>query len=72
MKFSTLWGILLGFAAILGAFYWEGGPFDSLFMLPAMLIVIGGTLAAGIAGSSFEQFLRMPKLIALAINPPQI
>lgn len=71
MKLSTFWGIILGFAAILGAFLWEGGPIDSLFMLPAMLIVIGGTLAAGLAGSSFEQLFRIPKLIALAMNPPQ-
>ncbi len=71
MKSSTLIAIIIGFASIFGAFYWEGGSFDTLFLLPPMLIVFGGTLAAGVAGTSYEQFKRMPKLIALSWNPPK-
>ncbi len=70
MKLSTLVGIIVGLISIFGAYLWEGGTFDSLFMLPAMLIVFGGTLAAGLAGSSFRQVVLIPKLIVLAINPP--
>ncbi len=69
MKASTLVAIILGFAAVFGAFYWEGGSFDMVFWLPPMLIVFGGTLMAGMAGSSFEQFKRMPFLIKLSFNP---
>lgn len=71
MKISTLVGIICGLAAIFGAYLWEGGSFDSLFMLPAMLIVFGGTLAAGLAGSSFKQVGLIPKMITLSINPPK-
>ena len=71
MKFSTLAGIILGLLSIFGAYIIEGGTFDSLFMLPAMLIVFGGTIAAGMAGSSFNQIKLIPKLILISINPPK-
>ncbi|MFN8361890.1 MAG: MotA/TolQ/ExbB proton channel family protein [Candidatus Kapaibacterium sp.] len=71
MKASTLIGITLGSLAIFGAFLLEGGTFDSLWVLPAMVIVFGGTLAATLAGSSFEQFKRIPRLIAIAFFPPK-
>lgn len=70
MKVSTLFGILLGIVAIFGAFLWEGGTLDTLFMWPAILIVFGGTLAAGLAGSSWERMSRLPRLFGIAISPP--
>lgn len=69
MKAATLIGIILGTLAIFGAFLWEGGQIGALFMLPAMLIVFGGTLAAGIAGTSWEQFKKLPILIKIAFFP---
>ncbi len=69
MKAGTLVSILLGTIAIFGAFFWEGGSFDSLFMLPAMLIVFGGTIAAGVAGSSLQQLKLLPKLMYMAFFP---
>lgn len=71
MKASTLIGILIGLVAIFGAFLWEGGTIETLFMLPAMTIVFGGTLAAGLAGSSWKQMSKLPQLFKLAISPPQ-
>ncbi len=71
MRASTFWGLLLGFAAIFGAYWLEGGAINALFMLPAMMIVFGGTLAAGLAGSSFRQMLLLPRLILIAFNPKQ-
>ncbi len=71
MKASTFFGLLLGLVAIFGAYLWEGGSINSLFMLPAMLIVFGGTLAAGLAGSSFRQILLLPRLFWISFNPPQ-
>ncbi len=69
MKSSTFIGILFGLIAIFGAYIWEGGSFEILFMLPAMLIVFGGTLAAGIAGTTWEQFKKLPKLFYVAFKP---
>jgi chemotaxis protein MotA len=71
MRYSTFFGILFGLLAIFGAFMWEGGTYDALILLPAMLIVFGGTLAAGLAGSSWQLMFKMPKLFLLAINPPK-
>ncbi|MBK9249403.1 MAG: MotA/TolQ/ExbB proton channel family protein [Ignavibacteria bacterium] len=71
MKASTLIGIVLGTLAIFGSFMLEGGTFDSLWVLPAIVIVLGGTLAATLAGSSFEQFKRIPRLISIAFFPPK-
>ena len=68
MKSTTIIGILLGFVAILGSFLWEGGSLAILFMLPAITIVIGGTLAAGITGSSFAMVAKLPKLFLLTIK----
>src|SRR3989339_64469 len=69
MKASTLFGILCGFVAIFGAFLWEGGTLGALIMLPAMLIVFGGTLAAGMAGSSMAQVAKMPRLFYISFFP---
>jgi chemotaxis protein MotA len=71
MKASTLFGILCGILSIFGAFIWEGGTSNSLFLLPAMLIVFGGTFAAGLAGSSFEQFGKIPKVLKIVLSPPR-
>jgi len=68
MKSTTIIGILLGFVAILGSFLWEGGSLSILFMLPAITIVIGGTLAAGITGSSFAMVRKLPRLFLLTIT----
>lgn len=70
MKASTLIGIVLGAIAIFGSFLLEGGTFDALWVLPAIIIVFGGTLAAALAGSSFEQFGRIPRLLSIAFFPP--
>ncbi|MCE5305695.1 MAG: MotA/TolQ/ExbB proton channel family protein [Chloroherpetonaceae bacterium] len=69
MKATTLIGILIGIVSIFGAFLWEGGTIDALFMLPALVIVLGGTFAAAIAGTSWEQFKKFPSLIRLAFFP---
>lgn len=71
MKASTLFGILIGLVAIFGAFLMEGGTIDALFLLPAMIIVFGGTFAAGLAGSSWKQMARLPALFWLSVNPPK-
>ncbi len=71
MKKSTLYGIVIGLASIFGAFLLEGGDFKSLFLLPPMIIVIGGTLAAGLASTSWAIFKRMFRLISISMNPAE-
>ncbi len=71
MKSNTLLGIIAGLIAIFGAYFWEGGGSGTLFMLPAMLIVFGGTLAAGFAGSSWEVFKKIPNVLLATFSPHQ-
>jgi chemotaxis protein MotA len=69
MRFSSGIALLIGFIAIFGAFVWESGSLESIFLGPALLIVVGGTLAAGLAGTSVEVMARLPKLIWIALYP---
>ncbi len=69
MRATTLIGILIGTAAIFGAYAWEGGAFDTLFLPAPMLIVFGGTLAAGLAGTSFSITGRIPGILRTAFFP---
>jgi chemotaxis protein MotA len=71
MKKTTLYGILGGTLVIYGAFYLEGGNLEKLFLWPAMLIVFGGTLAAGLAGTTASRIANLPRLMKIAISPPK-
>jgi chemotaxis protein MotA len=71
MRFSTLIGIILGTAAILGAFYIENGDFTKLILPAPLMIVIGGTLMAGLASSSWKTFRKMFRLIFISFFPPK-
>ncbi len=68
-KMGTVGGLLLGLLSIFGAFFSEGGSFKALFLLPALLIVFGGTFSATIIGVGFENFKNIFALIKLAYFP---
>ncbi|MDR3627332.1 MAG: MotA/TolQ/ExbB proton channel family protein [Ignavibacteriaceae bacterium] len=68
-KSSTLGGLLLGVLSIFGAFFWEGGAFEALFLIPPILIVFGGTFAAIIIGFGFDKFKNILRLMYLAYFP---
>ncbi len=70
-KFGSVFGLVLGFAAIFGAYYMEGGSFGALFIASSMIIVFGGTFAATIIGVGFEKFSKIFKLIKMAYFPPK-
>jgi len=70
MRISTLIGVILGFVAILGAFYLERGDFTRLVTVSSLLIVVGGTLMAGLASTSWKIFSKMFKLIGISFFPP--
>jgi chemotaxis protein MotA len=70
-EFGTISGILLGFGAILGGFILEGGALGALILIPALIIVFGGTLATVLIGTSRDIFLKLPKIFMLACFPPK-
>jgi len=70
-KLSTSFGLLLGIVSIFGAFFFEGGSFDALFLLPSLVIVFGGTFSAVIIGFGLDKFKNILRLIKLAYFPKQ-
>ena len=72
LKTGTAFGLVLGFTTVLGSYLLEGGNFDALFAIAPITIVIGGTIAAGIIGSSLEQVARIPKLLGVALLPKKL
>lgn len=69
--FGTIVGLLLGFSVVFGSFMLEGGTVTALILLPAMLIVFGGTFATAIIGSSVGSVGTVFKLIGLALRSPK-
>jgi chemotaxis protein MotA len=59
MDKGTLIGLVLGFGAIFGGMVLEGGNPMSLFNIPAIVIVMGGTLATGFIAFPFGRMLGM-------------
>jgi chemotaxis protein MotA len=70
-KNGSIYGLLLGFAAIFGAFLFEGGSFKALFLFPAIIIVFGGTFSATIIGVGLDKFKKILLLTKMAYFPPK-
>lgn len=54
MDLLSILGVILGFVAIIGGNYLEGGSLNALINLPAAFIVIGGTLSAAMLQTSWK------------------
>ena len=68
MDFSTLLGLILGVLCIFGAFFLEGGQLGALVLLPALIIVFGGTFSATAISFSLEKMRLIPRLILIALR----
>ena len=66
MDFATIFGLILALGAIMGAYTLEGGTMDSIFLLPPMLIVLGGTLGATVVTTSMRTVGQVPRFLRLA------
>jgi chemotaxis protein MotA len=71
IEIGTIAGLLSGIISIFGSFVLEGGKIGALIMIPAMLIVFGGTFATAMIGTSFKQFARIWKFAIVAFFPPK-
>ncbi|HUN65381.1 MAG TPA: flagellar motor protein [Bacteroidota bacterium] len=67
---GTAGGLFLGFLTIFGSFILEGGKVGALILLPAMMIVFGGTFAAAMIGTSLRNVTALFRLVRLALLPP--
>jgi len=58
MDVTTVLGLLVGLAAVLGGHVLEGGHLGSILQLTAGVIVVGGTLGATLVAYPLRDFLR--------------
>lgn len=72
MDMLSILGVILGFAAILGGNYLEGGHVDALFNGPAALIVIGGTFAAILLQTPFRTLMHGIRMMKWVFVPPYV
>lgn len=66
----SIFGLLLGFFAIIGGQVLEGGSIFSLLNGPAFLIVVGGTLGACMLQTPWYQFSRGLQMLKWLFFPP--
>jgi len=68
----TILGVVIGFGAILGGNFMEGGHIDALLNGPAALIVIGGTFGAALLQSPARIYFGSLKLLTWVLFPPDL
>lgn len=70
MDILSIIGVILGFAAIIGGNYLEGGSFAALVNLPAAVIVIGGTVGAAMLQTSWPGMRMALSRLKWVFSPP--
>lgn len=66
MDIATVLGLLVGIGAVIIAFLLEGGNLSSVFQLPAMILVIFGTIGAATVTTSFSTIKNIPGCLRIA------
>lgn len=69
MDQATVVGLIIGLVAIFGSFLMEGGSIAAIIQIPAIVIVMGGTIAAAMIGFSLKLVLQLPQIIRIAVFP---
>ena len=72
MDLLSILGVILGFGAILGGNYLEGGHVEALFNGPAALIVIGGTFAAIMLQTPRRILFQGLRMLGWVFAPPYL
>lgn len=72
MDILSILGVILGFGAILGGNYLEGGHVDALFNGPAALIVGGGTFAAILLQTPMKTLKHGLAMFRWVFAPPYV
>lgn len=70
MDILSIIGVILGFAAIIGGNFLEGGHLEGLYNAPAALIVVGGTVGAAMLQTPLNIFKHALKIIRWILWPP--
>ncbi|MFL0808953.1 MAG: flagellar motor protein [Agarilytica sp.] len=70
MDLLSFLGVIIGFAALIGGNFLEGGSWSSLINGPAALIVFGGTIGAAILQTPMTGLKRAVALFSWIFRPP--
>ncbi|TBL73038.1 flagellar motor protein [Paenibacillus thalictri] len=68
MDLTTIIGLILGLAALIGGYVWDGGHLGALFVPSAMLIVFGGTFGAVIVSFPGSRLKELGKAFGMAFK----
>ncbi|MCU1486180.1 MAG: MotA/TolQ/ExbB proton channel [Actinomycetia bacterium] len=72
MDIGTLLGIVITFVAVFVSLIMEGGKPASVLLVPALLIVFGGTIGAAMAGGNLKDFTSgFGRIRAALFNKPR-
>jgi len=71
MDILSVLGLLVGFGAIIGGQYLEGGHLSTIMNAVAFLIVMGGTLGAVMLQTPLNTFIRSLQMLSWIFFPPQ-
>jgi len=72
MDLSTVFGVVLGFAALLVGMSMKGVTIDSLFNMAAILIIVFGTAASVIIAFPMSELKRIPKLFGVLFKKQKL
>ncbi len=70
MDILSILGVIIGFAALLGGNFLEGGELASLMNGPAALVVLGGTIGAATLQTHWSCMQRVLRIFRWIFNPP--
>lgn len=70
MDLLSIFGVILGFIAIIGGNYLEGGNIAALVNLPAAFIVVGGTIAAAMLQTPWQGMKFALSRLMCVFSPP--
>jgi chemotaxis protein MotA len=71
MDIATLGGLIIGVSAVIIAFVMEGGHLGMVIKVPAIIIVVFGTIGAGMITTSFQTVARIPTYLRIALSGTQ-
>jgi chemotaxis protein MotA len=67
MDIATIAGLVIGIGAVAVAFLMEGGAISSILQMPAMILVIFGTIGAATVTTSLETLRNLPNLLKIIL-----
>lgn len=72
MDVLSIIGIFIGFMAVIGGNFLEGGEFSSLLNGPAAVLVIGGTIGAALLQTPMSGLKRSVSMLRWIVLPPSV